>query len=333
MLKEVEMVFCQGQTDTEDLVSCRLMKALEESVKRNLAEGILLSGGLDTSVLAYLGSKWTKLKAFTVALQGAPAPDVDFATLVANHLQLEHLIHYFDRDELYDAIRIVVKAMDSFDPMEIRNSVTVYIGLRCAKENGVNTIMTGDGCDELFAGYNFLFELDEETLNLELQKLWEVMSFSSVRLGNVLKMEVKLPYLDPEFKEFAMELQPTLKVREERGQRWGKWILRKAFENLLPGRIVWRPKTPIELGSGTFTLTHLFEETISDSEFSQKRERYLKEDKVAIRDKEQLFYYEVYKSILGVPHPTDPKGKVCPGCNSNLPSRSSYCRRCGAYPV
>jgi asparagine synthase (glutamine-hydrolysing) len=246
---------------------------------------------------------------------------------------LEHLIHYFNEEELYDAIRMVVKVMDSFDPMEIRNSVTVYIGLKCAKEKGINTIMTGDGCDELLAGYNFLFELDEEKLDLELQKLWEVMSFSSIRLGNALKIGVKLPYLDPEFKKFAMELQPALKVREERGQKWGKWILRKAFENLLPEEIAWRTKAPIELGSGTFMLTHIFDTAISDFEFNQKRKRYLNEDKVTIRDKEQLFYYEVYKSIFGVPHPTDPEGKICPSCNSNLPPRSSYCRRCGAYPV
>lgn len=309
------------------------MKALDESIERNLAEGILLSGGLDTSILAYLASKRARLKAFTAALRNAPAPDIEYATLVANRLGLKHFVHRFDEDELHDAIRVVVKTMDSFDPMEIRNSVTVYVGLKCVKENGANTVMTGDGCDELFAGYSFLHGLEKESLSLELQKLWSVMSFSSTRLADVLKIEVKLPYLNPEFKKFAMGLPPTLKVRDERGQTWGKWILRKAFENLLPKKIVWRVKMPIESGSGTSTLTDFFSSTIPDAEFDEKRSKYLREDKVTIRDKEQLFYYEIYRSAVGIPHPTDFEGKICPYCNSSVSNTTTYCRRCGGYPI
>lgn len=311
----------------------RLLDELDKSVERNLADGILLSGGLDTSILAYLGSKRVDLKAFTVALQNAPAPDIEYATHLANRLGLEHLVHRFWGEELLGAIRVVVKTMESFDPMEIRNSVTVFIGLKCAKEKGVNAVMTGDGCDELFAGYDFLYELDTGKLSSELQKLWDVMSFSSIRLADVLRMEVKLPYLDPEFKKFAMELEPNLKVREEWGQRWGKWILRKAFENLLPREIVWRVKTPIEAGSGTSILPHLFNSMIPDAEFEEKKNMYLDEDKVTIRDKEQLFYYEIYRSAVGVPRPSGRGDKVCPYCNSSLLPTSSYCRRCGGYPV
>lgn len=322
-----------NMSDNLSAFCSKLIKALDESVERNMADGILLSGGLDTSILAYLTSKRAKLKAFTAALQNAPAPDIEYATLVANRLGLKHLVHRFDENELREAIPVVVNAMDSFDPMEIRNSVTVYIGLKCAKENGVNTIMTGDGCDELFAGYTFLHELKNERLNLELQKLWSVMSFSSMRLADVLKMEVKLPYLDSEFKKFAMGLQPALKVRDERDQTWGKWILRKAFENLLPEEIVWRIKMPIESGSGTFILPDFFNSIISDTEFEQKRSNYLNEDKVTIRNKEQLFYYEIYKSAIGTPHPTDYKSKICLYCNSSVPNMATYCRRCGGYPI
>lgn len=310
-----------------------LVKALEKSVGKNMADGILLSGSLDTSILAYLASKRAKLRAFTVALQNAPAPDIQHATLVANRLGLEHLVHRFAEDELHEAIRAVVKAMDSFDPMEIRNSVTIYVGLKCAKENGVNMIMTGDGCDELFAGYSFLFGLDKKRLDLELQKMWGVMHFSSVDLAEALKMELKLPYLDPEFKNFAMRLNPNLKVRNEKGQTWGKWILRRAFEDILPQEIVWRIKTPIEFGSGTATLSSFFNSTIPDTEFDEKRSKYLEEDNVTIRDKEQLFYYEIYRSVVGAPRPIDSEGKICPFCNSSVPSTFTYCRRCGGHPI
>jgi len=146
-------------------------------------------------------------------------------------------------------------------------------------------------------------------------------------------MEAKLPYLDPEFKSFAMALDPRYKVGNERGQVYGKWILRKAFEGLMPDRIVWRVKTPIEYGSGTTVLPSLFNSKISDAEFNERRRRCLAEDKVTIRDKEQLFYYEVYRAEVGVPNPTDLKGKICPQCNSNVPNRATYCRTCGAYPI
>lgn len=154
-----------------------------------------------------------------------------------------------------------------------------------------------------------------------------------MRLAKVLNMEVKLPYLDPAFKKFAMELQPDIKVRDEGEQTWGKWILRKAFENLLPEEIVWRVKTPIESGSGTSILPDFFNSIISDAEFEEKKGKYFNEDKVTIRDKEQLFYYENYRSAIGTPHPTDFEGKICPYCTSSVPNTATYCRRCGGHPI
>ena len=311
----------------------KLRLLLEEAVKRNLTEGILLSGGLDTGVLAVTASKFGSLKVFTAALQGAPAPDVEYATLVADHLKLKHFIYYFDRGELYDAIQRVVKVVRSFDPMEIRNSVTIHVGLRAAREEGLSSVMTGDGCDELFAGYSFLFDLEKEELEIELQKLWDIMSFSSIPLGKDLGIKVRLPYLDPDLKSFAINLDSQYKIRSERGRIWGKWVLRKAFEGILPEEVVWRVKTPIEQGSGTTILPSLFSQEISDVEFEEKRSEYLEKDKVTIRDKEQLFYYDVYRSVTGVPHPINPKGKRCPQCNSNVAEKATYCRTCGAYPI
>ncbi|RLG20555.1 asparagine synthase [Methanosarcinales archaeon] len=314
-------------------LTLKIRQMLEASVKRNLAEGILLSGGLDTSILAVLASKIVSLRGITVAFQDSVASDVEYAEMVAKELNLEHIIHHFDESELVEAIYTTIRVMGSFDPMEIRNSSAIYIALKVAKYNGVQSIMTGDGCDELFAGYSFLFNLDSNRLEMELQRLWHIMQFSSVELSKFLGMEAKLPYLDPEFKSLAMKIHPGLKVREENGVKWGKWILRKAFEEMLPKEIVWRVKTPIEMGTGTFTLPHLLNRKISDGEFEEKKAKYLKEDKVVIRDKEHLLYYEIYREVVGVPHPVDPKGRVCPQCNSNIPEKATYCRVCGAYPV
>lgn len=155
-----------------------VIKALEDSVRRNMGDGLLLSGGLDTAILAYISSKWVKLDCITVALQGAPAPDVDYARLVASHLELKHHIHYFDTEELYDNIRTVIRIMKSFDPMEIRNDAAVYIALKVGRDNGMSSIMTGNGCDELFAGYSFFFNLKEEEIDTALENMWTDMRFA-----------------------------------------------------------------------------------------------------------------------------------------------------------
>jgi len=309
-----------------------LRKLLRNAVERNLTEGILLSGGLDTSILAFLASKFTSLKAYTVALN-AEAPDAKYSTLVADYLGLKHYIYYFREEELYDTARDVIKIMRTFDPMEVRNDIAIHLGLKIAKEDGVPSIMTGDGSDELFAGYSFYLMMSRDQLDKALKKMWRIMSFSSIKLGEALGVEAKLPYLDPEFKSFAMSIDPSYKVRKERQTIYGKWILRKAFEAYLPAEIIWRIKMPIEQGSGTTRLIWLLNQKISDEEFEEKKERYLIRDKVRIRSKEQLFYYEIYRSVIGVPHPDNPEGKICPYCNSNVPEDSNYCPVCGAYPI
>ena len=310
-----------------------VVQTLEESVRRNLTDGLLLSGGLDTSILAYLASRWSKPSCITVALHGAPAPDVDYAKLVASRLKLRHYVHYFGDEELDEGIQAVIGIMKSFDPMEIRNSAAIYVALKAGRDQGMSTIMTGDGCDELFGGYSFLFGLTKEQLDIALKKLWSNMRFSSIYLAEALGVEVRLPYLDPQFKTLATDLDVGLKVKSERGQVWGKWILRKAFENIMPQEIVWRAKAPIEVGTGTTVLPSLFDSRISDLEFSEKKMRYLNEDRVVIRSKEHLFYYEIYRSVVGVPYARVSNAKTCPDCGSNVEEGTSFCRTCGAYPI
>ena len=310
-----------------------VVHALEQSVRRNSADGLLLSGGLDTAILAYLAAGWSKPYCITVALQGAPAPDIEYARLVASRLQLEHYVHYFGDEELEEGIRAAVRTMKTFDPMEVRNSAAGYVALKVARDRGISAVMTGDACDELFGGYSFLFGLNEEETDTTLQKLWSNMRFSSVYLGKDLGIEVKLPFLDPQFKTFAMELDVGLKIRAEGEQVWGKWVLRKAFESIMPQEIVWRAKVPIEVGTGTTILPSLFELKISDLEFNEKKASYLNEDGVTIRSKEHLYYYEIYRSLIGTPQVTTAGGKRCPDCGSSLEELVSFCRTCGAYPV
>ncbi len=310
-----------------------VVQALEESVQRNLTDGLLLSGGLDTTILAYLAAKWVKPGCVTVALRGAPAPDVDYARMVAGRLGLKHYVHYIDSDEMDEGIRAAVRVTKSFDPMEIRNSATIYVALKTGKTRGLSAFMTGDGGDELFAGYSFFFGLDREQLDMALKKMWSFMKFSSVDLARDLGVEVRLPYLAPQFKALAISLNVWLKVRKEKGRVWGKWILRRAFENIVPPEIAWRVKAPIEVGSGTTILPALFAVRIPDLEFSEKKRKYLDDDGVVIRDKEHFFYYEIYRREFGRPSTGASGTKACPDCGSNVEEGNAFCRICGAYPV
>ncbi len=309
-----------------------IVQALEESVRRNLTDGMLLSGGLDTTLLACLASKWTKPSCITVALRGAPTPDIGYARLVASRLKLEHHIHYFGDDELNEGLRASIRVMKSFDPMEIRNSAAIYVALKAGKGRGLKAFMTGDGADELFGGYSFLFGLDRAELETELKKLWANMRFASVPLAQDLGVEARLPFLDPRFRTLAENLDVRLKVKSQGGQVWGKWVLRKASEKIIPPEIAWRAKAPIEVGTGTTILPWLFDSRIPDAEFKEKKAKYLKEDGVTIRDKEHLYYYEIYRDLIGLPSATGGARK-CPQCGAGVDERATFCRTCGAYPI
>ncbi len=318
---------------TSSAIIDAVIQALESSVKHNLTEGLLLSGGLDTSILAALASQWQKPYCITLALKGAPAPDIEYAKKVAALFNLKHKIHYFGAEELEQGLQNSIKILGSFDPMEIRNSAACYVGLKIAKEQGLSSVMTGDGGDELFAGYSFFFDLTKKQLDAELVKLWSNMSFSSIPLAESLGIEVRIPFLDPEFKNFAVNLDSGLKVGNHEGQKFGKFILRQAFESLLSPDIAWRVKAPLEVGTGTTILPSLFEARIPDSEFTEKKALYFVEEKVTIRTKEHLHYYEIYRKTVGIPHLSAVDGRKCPECGGNVKENTAYCRICGAYPI
>jgi asparagine synthase (glutamine-hydrolysing) len=318
-----------------DEVAAELREILEKSVKKNLTKDMLFSGGIDTSILATIVTKYNRIRGFTCAFKEANALDIKYAKLMAERLNIEHHMNPFGEDQVYAAIPDVVKVLECFDPMEVRNSITITIGLKFAKSFGSTELITGDGADELFAGYHMYYRYvgNKEMLSTKLNKMWGIMAFSANALGKHFGIEVKQPYLDPEVQKFAMNMDPRYNVQEERGEVWGKWILRKAYEDVLPPELRWRDKNPIEVGSGTTILPKYLANKISDSEFLSKKKKILERDNVVIRDKEQLTYYEAYREIWGAPCAKDPDARSCPQCNSNVDDNAVVCKTCGAYPI
>jgi asparagine synthase (glutamine-hydrolysing) len=294
---------------------------LSEAVRRNKSEGLLLSGGLDSSILALLSPD---SKSFTVELESYGS-DMRYAKQVSRFVNLMHYQETFSVQKALDTIPEVIKILRSFDPA-IPNDISTYIGLNLAKEKGIKTVMTGDGGDELFAGYSYMYQLDLDSYIRRLTRSW---TFSSNKLASALGIEVKQPYLDKEFVQFAIQVPHNMKVRKEPGKTWGKWILRQAFEPELPQEIIWRDKTAIEYGSGSTALREIIASTISDTEFSEKKKLY----PIKFRSKEHLYYYEVYQKVIGkIPLPKKDE-KQCSECGAGVPQNSQHCRVCGGFPI
>ena len=197
-----------------DEVTAELRDLLEKSVMKNLTEDMLFSGGIDTSILATIVSKDVRIRGFTCAFKEANALDTKYAKLMAKRLNMEHYMNPFGEKEVFEAIPDVVKVLDSFDPMEVRNSITINIGLKFAKSYGSTKLITGDGADELFAGYHMYYRHvgNKEKLGEKLKKMWGIMAFSAGTLGKNLGIEVRQPFLDPEVQKFAMNLDPRLSL-------------------------------------------------------------------------------------------------------------------------
>ncbi len=282
------------------------------------AEGLLLSGGLDSGILAALAPG---VSAFTVTL--APyGEDGEYAKILTRTLQINWYHRMIGIGEAVDSVPAVIRILKSFDPA-IPNDIATYFGLKLAKEKGAKNVMTGDGSDELFAGYSFMFDLPD--LESYIRGLKNKMCFSSNILGQKLGVEIKQPYLSHEMIELALDIPKDFKIRIEGEKRWGKWILRKAFEDVLPPKIIWQDKRPLEYGSGTRRLRRIISEKISDEEFAEKRRAY----PVRFMSKEHLFYYEIYRKVVGeIPAPEDNQ-RVCPGCGAGIEREANHCHICG----
>jgi asparagine synthase (glutamine-hydrolysing) len=310
---------------------CNNLKSeLAESVKRNYTDALLLSGGLDSSILANIVNP---RYSWTIAF-GNDAMDLSFARTVAAKYSKKHTEVILTDVELLNIIKEIIKLFKTFDPIEIRNSSVMYAGLSKAREEGISTIMTGDGGDELFAGYNYLkrYFFNIQMLKAELQRLWDTMHFSSRIIGRNLGMNVKTPFLDNKFICYAKSIDIVKLIGEHLNDWWGKFILRKCYEQELGNEIVWRPKQAQEQGAGVINIRDLLIKNLDDGSYKQNTTKALSEG-VIIKDKEQLYYYSIFRMYFSPPKEEECLSVRCPKCNCCFKWRGSFCRTCGSFPV
>ncbi len=307
--------------------TCKELKGLlREATQREPADALLLSGGIDTSAIAVASSKDLQdIYAFTVVL-GDSCPDLPYARRVAELFGYKHQILNISEEEALQRVPEVIKILNTFDPA-IPNDLAIYLALREVKELGLKNALTGDGSDELFAGYSFMYELEPSDLRNYIEKLSVSMDFSSNKLGRYMGIGIRQPFLSEEVVKFALDLDTGLKVKSVKGKIYGKWILRKAFENDISGLFL-RDKDPIEVGSGMSGLRETISSQISDGEFKEKRRDY----GISFMNKEHLYFYEVYREVVGEVTEAEEGTNACPLCGSRVSSEGVHCYICGYSP-
>src|SRR3954454_15479 len=235
-----------------------LERAVASHLMSDVPVGAFLSGGLDSSVLAAIARRHVdELHTFSVGIAGSR--DLAAARRVADHIGSVHHEHVITDDEVVAALPDIVAALESFDQDLVRSAIPTYFCARLAAEH-VKVILTGEGADELFAGYRYHADIpDPATLHRELIR--SVGALHDVNLQRVDRLtmrhglEGRVPFLDTAFIELALSVPVELKLRRDvGGPPTEKWILRKATEDLLPADIVWRRKEQFDEGSGTVDL-------------------------------------------------------------------------------
>jgi len=313
------------KTDTD-----QCMSILQNAVSECDSEWIALSGGLDSSILAHL-RKDQRPQAITIITKDFLGTDLTFAQIIAKHTGLTLSLMQVNMEEILDSISETIKILDNFNDIEIRNSIVPHLYLSSLKKKGVDSVITGDGADEIFAGYNFLLKKSNDELDQELERIKKIMHFPSKNIAESLNMKVETPFLNEDVIKFSNSIPISRKINVKEDKKYGKWILRETFEKDLPKNIIWREKSPMQDGSGTNNLTGLFNTIITDDIFSQKKTKILEEDGVYIRTKESLHYYECFRKSSSVKKSNS--DRKCPDCDYEINLNSRFCRMCGKFPI
>jgi asparagine synthase (glutamine-hydrolysing) len=274
-----------------------LRDALEAAVERQLMTdvpyGVLLSGGLDSSIISAVAKKyaakriesgnledawWPQLHSFAVGLIGSP--DLAAARKVADHIGTIHHEINFTVQEGLDAIRDVIYHIETYDVTTVRASTPMYLLARVIKSMGVKMVLSGEGADEIFGGYLYFHKAPnaEEFHKETVRKLDKLHMYDCLRANKSLAswgVEGRVPFLDKEFMDVAMRLNPKDKMAGN--GKMEKWILRKAFEHMLPESVTWRQKEQFSDGVGynwIDTLKELTSNLVSDEQMVKVNETY-----------------------------------------------------------
>jgi asparagine synthase (glutamine-hydrolysing) len=269
--------------------------------KRLLADvpvGVSLSGGLDSSIITALAREETEnLHSFAVGVEGSP--DLVAARQMSRHLETVHHEYVYDTQDMVDALPNVLYHLESFDPALVRSAIPNYFLAKLASEH-VKVILTGEGADEVYAGYDYLAKYDSpDDLQDEMLYITNALHNTNLqradRMSMAFGLEARVPFLDVKSVAFAMGLPAYWKLHNEHVP---KALLRRSFADDLPSEIVNRPKAKFSKGAGSSELiAQEAIENISDDDFESERSRLKKDWDYNMQDKEALYYYRTLREF------------------------------------
>jgi asparagine synthase (glutamine-hydrolysing) len=285
-----------------DRIASELRLKLEQAIIRRAAAdemGTWLSGGVDSSAIAALARPHVRvLHSFVSGVEGAP--DVDYGRQMAEFLGTEHHVLIVTLNDLLKALPEVIYHLESFDALLVRSSITNYLTSKMVSDY-VGVVYSGEGGDELFAGYDYIKDIPADKIPEECEDI--VMRLHNTALQRVDRSAQAhgvvpfVPFTDMEVVEYALSIPPEYKVYRNGGDPIEKWILRKAVEDTVPESVLWRPKAKFWQGAGVEELLADYaESTISDADF--QRERILLNG-WKLNSKEELMYYRIFKGHFG----------------------------------
>jgi asparagine synthase (glutamine-hydrolysing) len=317
----------ENRSDIEEL-----RQALEDAVERQLMSdvpyGVLLSGGLDSSIISAIARKfaakrietgnredawWPRLHSFAIGLEGSP--DLAAAKRVADHIgSIHHEIHFTVREGL-DALRDVIYHIETYDVTTVRVSTPMYLLARYIRSMGVKMVLSGEGADEVFGGYLYFHKAPnaEEFHKETVRKLGKLHQYDCLRANKSLAawgVEGRVPFLDKEFLDVAMRLNPKDKMAGN--GKVEKYILRKAFEDYLPREVAWRQKEQFSDGVGynwIDTLKIIASETVTDEQMANVKYRFPINPPLT---KEEYVYRSIYSELF----PSDSAAQCVPSVPS-----------------
>ena len=284
-----------------DVTRAVFVDAVERQMMGDVPVGVFLSGGLDSTLVAaiaqrYLDRRGMKLKTFAVGLEGSP--DLLAARVAAEHIGTEHHEHVYTAEEATEALPKVVRAIEAFDPSLVRSAVPNLMLAEFTSKH-VKVVLTGEGADELFAGYEYMAEYDDaDELHAELVRSIEGLHNLNLqrcdRVTMAYGLEARVPFLDQATIRQALAIPAEWKLHAPGTPE--KRLLREAFEGWLPDELLWRDKAQFGDGSGAASvLTEPFSASITEDELDAERDAV----EPQIRTREELAYFRIFREHLG----------------------------------
>ena len=299
--------------DGASLSARQLADHLKEAVRRSLPQGVevgvWLSGGVDSSVIAALARPFVdRLYTFSAGVEGAP--DLEYARLVAKHIGAEHHELVYGLDEMVRVIEKVVSNLESFDAPLVHSSISNYLVSKIASDH-VPFVLSGEGGDELFAGYAYQKACQGEVeLTLSIQEAIASLHNTALqrvdRSASIHSCGVAAPFLDPDVVRFALAIPARWMIRGP--QSTDKWPLRQGLADALPEEVIWRGKSKFWQGSGTGELLSQYaREQVSDQDFLQGRDL---GNGDRLNSKEEYLYYQIFHQYYGDKVPLKEVGRT-----------------------